>query len=142
MNDRINLEKFDACEGQAITARGYIEHNVININWSDIRDKLIRLTAKYTDFYASDVLISINSIKQCLDALQTHGSWHFGFRESGVDHDNFITQKYEYELSREYRAIWRLTLEKVEDGYCGNALEMSLHKVWYNPYKKVGETDG
>lgn len=138
MTHRINLEKFDSCEGQTITARGYIERNGINLNWSDIRDKLIRLTAKYTDFYASDVLISINSIQQFLDAIQTHGAWYFGFREGGVDHGSFITPKYEYELNREYRAIWRLTLYKVEDGYTDNAIEMSLCKVWYNPYKKVG----
>lgn len=143
MNEYINLAKFDAAyypqEGKA---HGYVEHNEISLNWCDIQDKLIRLTAKYTDCYASDLIISINSIQRCLENAQTHGVWYFGFRESGVDHDSFITQKYEYELKREYRAVWRLMLNKVDDGYTTNAVEMSLHKVEYNPYKKVSDADG
>jgi hypothetical protein len=52
-------------------------------NISDVVDKLIRLTAKITERYASDIYYDINSLHQCLEEHKSYDRVLF-FRESGV----------------------------------------------------------
>ena len=52
-------------------------------NISDVVDKLIRLTAKITERYASDIYYDIDSLHQCLEEHKSYDRVLF-FRESGV----------------------------------------------------------
>lgn len=52
-------------------------------NISDVVDKLIRLTAKITERYASDIYYDIDSLHQCLEEHKPYDRVLF-FRESGV----------------------------------------------------------
>lgn len=52
-------------------------------NISDVVDKLIRLTAKITERYASDIYYDINSLYRCLEEHEPYDRVLF-FSESGV----------------------------------------------------------
>jgi hypothetical protein len=73
-------------------------------NISDVVDKLIRLTAKITERYASDIYYDINSLHRCLEEHEPYDRVLF-FRECGV-----WTVNYE-EVDRVFEHIqaWRLT---------------------------------
>lgn len=140
---KVNLAKFEKYDHKSgvnceVVDMGSFNYNRISINWSDIQDRLIRLAAKYTDFYASDVLISINHIQQQIDSGEFSPVYMFGFRESGVDHMEYVLNVNEDAINHEYRAIWRLTVDN-ERANGLNSVTMSLHKVWYNPYGKVAD---
>ncbi len=79
-----------------------VKSNTDNI--SDVVDKLIRLTAKITERYASDIYYDINSLHRCLEEHEPYDRVLF-FRESGV-----WTVNYE-EIDRvfEHIQVWRLT---------------------------------
>lgn len=106
-------------EGTDIICSGYVD----NINWSEIKDKLIRLAAKYTDSYASDILIDITSVENNL----TPQSRMFGFRENGVDHNSYVACAYKnYSQSLYcYRSIWKLDITTDGSGRC----EMKFYEV-------------
>lgn len=63
----------------------YDDYTVISNtdNISDVVDKLIRLTAKITERYASDIYYDIDSLHQCLKDHKSYDRVLF-FRESGV----------------------------------------------------------
>lgn len=73
-------------------------------NISDVVDKLIRLSAKITERYASDIYYDINSLHQCLEERRPYDRVLF-FRESGVWTVNveFLTDFVDYIQA------WRLT---------------------------------
>jgi hypothetical protein len=52
-------------------------------NISDVVDKMIRLAAKITERYASDIYYDINSLHRCLEEHEPYDRVLF-FRESGV----------------------------------------------------------
>ena len=104
------------------------------INWSGIKDHLIRLAAHYTESYASDLLVSFDVIQRDLenDEVNPEG-YFFGFRELGIDHGEWIQNQYNHSKPKSYyRAIWRLTISVSDD----KSVEMSLHKVDYRPHVK------
>ena len=105
------------------------------INWSSIRDHLIRLAAHHTEYYASDLMYYLESIQHDLGngEVKPEG-YFFGFRDSGIDPGDFIIQQYKHSNSSNYyRAIWRvmITISQNKD------VNMVLHRVEYNPYRKV-----
>ena len=133
----ISLDDFNVCNSEkpiiahgSITPPGILTPGRCNLNWSDIIDKLIRLSAKYTDYYASDALISINVIQKDIDAGKTKSEYYFGFRESGVDHDEYILQADKRNVHYYYRAVWRIS---VEHDIESNQITMNLQKVRYSP---------
>lgn len=73
-------------------------------NISDVVDKLIRLAAKITERYASDIYYDIDSLHQCLKEHEPYDRVLF-FRETGV-----WTVDYE-KVDRVFKHIqaWRLT---------------------------------
>ena len=79
-----------------------VKSNTENI--SDIVDKLVRLTAKITERFASDIYYDIKSLYHCLDQYEPYDRILF-FRETGV-----WTVDYE-EVDRvfDYIQAWRLT---------------------------------
>ena len=147
----IDIRKFVKCDNhlglfnKELTVSGYLYPETNNthhrkfsttcINWSDITDYLIRLTAHYTDSYASDLLFSLKSIEQDLEngEVAPHG-YFFGFHECGVDPNEFVLMRYNHDKSREYyRAIWRVLITISDKRY----VNMSLHKVEYKRYMEV-----
>ena len=81
-------------------------------NWADIKDKLVRYTAKYTDSYAGDILHCLNFIQEEINLLN-NGQSNFTiiiiFRECGVNwiaEDNYQTDVSPFDSS--IRAIFRL----------------------------------
>ena len=112
-----------------ITETGYIDSDgKIEVNLSSIFSRLIQEAGRWCESFASDVLVDIDSIKDCLK-LKTE-EWKddrhyekdadgndmlhfaFGFRQSGVDHKEWIeeTQKDEHRKYHYYRAIWDLEI--------------------------------
>lgn len=79
-----------------------VKSNTENI--SDIVDKMVRLTAKITESYASDIYYDIKSLHHCLEEHEPYDRVLF-FRESGV-----WTVDYEA-IDRVFDHIqaWRLT---------------------------------
>lgn len=73
-------------------------------NISNIVDKMVRLTAKITERFASDIFYDIKSLYHCLEEHEPYDRVLF-FRETGV-----WTVDYE-EVDRMYEHIqaWRLT---------------------------------
>ena len=76
-------------------------------NLSYINDYLIRLSAHYTDCYASDIVYYINSIEEQLkkEHFQEAHKWYFGFYRNGVQReDDFETIK--KTDARSFRAVY------------------------------------
>lgn len=98
---------------------GQLSHDFNGLNYSSILTKLIQEAGRWCKSYASDLFIDWYTIyKQIEEQQLKNGSYLFGFREYGVDHDNFIFHRYEqHNASHEYRAIWRLDITVDEDAY-------------------------
>ena len=77
-------------------------------NISDVVDKLIRLTAKITERYASDIYYDIKSLYHCLEEHEPYDRVLF-FRETGVWAMNYE----EVDRVLEHIQTWRLTHDPV-----------------------------
>lgn len=78
-------------------------------NWSDIYDRLLRITTKLTSRYASDVLTFINHMNRYSD---TDNPFDFVvlFRESGVAwFDPGANDTVEFETSCNWFQVWRVS---------------------------------
>lgn len=117
---RIDTSTFDGT-----TNCGYIK----DANFSDEYTRLIKLSAKLCDRFASDILIDIKSIEDWLndenmDSESEERVFFFGFRKDGVDHEAFIESKVKNtasELARlkckaEYRSLYAWYFCKIDDG--------------------------
>lgn len=88
-------------------------------NISSVNDFLIRLASHYTDSYASDIVIHINSIERQLESegFQNPHIWYFGFYKSGVQREDAY-EEFKKLDTRSYRAIYKFALEIVtENGF-------------------------
>ncbi len=106
-----------------------------NFNWSSHVDKLVRLAAKHTDYYASDVVISINSVENEIKNYKFEDgdkSWLFGFRDSGVDHTEWVLSS--AHVLNHYRAIWRLDISRRE-GWCDGYFVLKLYRTNNNVFR-------
>lgn len=92
----IKIVKYSSYDDYTVTS------NTENI--SDVIDKLVRLTAKITERYASDIYYDIKSLYHCLEEHEPYDRVLF-FRETGV-----WTMDYE-EVDRvlEHIQVWRLS---------------------------------
>jgi hypothetical protein len=105
----------------------------IQIRTCDILSRLIVEAGRFCDSYASDLFIDWQSLEEELEAgtIKT-GIWLFGFKEHGVDHDNFIfshliNNPYGQDY---YRSVWRLDVDvhvRVEDRK--KEVTMKLYRV-------------
>ena len=73
-------------------------------NISDVVDKLVRLSAKITERFASDIYYDIKSLYQYLDEHESYDRVLF-FRESGV----WTVSIEELDKMVDYIQAWRLT---------------------------------
>ena len=131
---KIDLRKFEKADrlsifDEEVTACGTLVYNAINtnlrstckdsgeintpkyitfgINWSHIQDHLIRLSAHYTEKFATDMLVGLEVIQRDLESgeIRPEG-YFFGFRELGVDHGEWIQNNYNHSKPTSYyRAI-------------------------------------
>lgn len=77
--------------GCFIEREPYSKEGRWNINYSGILSDLIRKAGRYCKHYASDLFIDWEDIENGLsNADYKGGTYLFGFREMGVDHDTFI----------------------------------------------------
>ena len=80
----------------------------------NITDKLIRLTAKWTNRFASDLLISIDSMRNSLKEILNDDNrsdylvFYFGFRKDGIDHKESIEVKTIAEYNTVYQEVWKI----------------------------------
>lgn len=80
-----------------------------------INDYLIRVTAHYTDNFASDIIYFINQIEKQLTKeyfLKEH-TWYLGFYKNGVIYTDVKKVLFEVKV-KEYRAIYSYTIELEE----------------------------
>jgi hypothetical protein len=110
---------------------------LIDINWSNIETKLIQISGRFCDRYASDIIYSINTISEKIKTGEfKDGEFYlFGFRESGVDSKSFIESQNEENLNSEYRQIWRLDV--LTDIYGCHSMEFELYRAEYNSPNEV-----
>lgn len=110
----------------------------IDINYSSILTRLIQEAGRYCESYASDLFLDWKKIDKQLDDESIESqSLLFGFRESGVDHAEFIrcwANDNPYGFGSRYRSIWRLDIEvTVDPDYWWNkdkkTVEMKLYRV-------------
>lgn len=140
INDgKITLEKISDASG---TYRRSIwkQEPYMEINLSSQYSFLIKKAAEYCSHYASDLIISINSMETKMGKIDEYEDenrqlveW-FGFRDMGVDYDAFIESR---GIDRdEYKAIYVIVFE-LEDTLTGYAdtiyyYNATLYKVNVN----------
>jgi len=108
------------------------------INLSDITDKIIRLAAKDTERFAGDAVISLNSMQKEItewDFTADSRTWLYGFRESGVDHLEWVLNSNIRQLPSRYRSIWRVDLSSHAD-YPDN-ITVKLYRVQYRARNEI-----
>ena len=99
LENPITLENFKFNpDSTIIEENGYWQHDMFgklcyDINYSGILTKLIQEAGKNCRYYASDLFISWNSLIREMEEKGIDfegGKYLFGFRESGVDHNNYV----------------------------------------------------
>lgn len=115
-------------------SRQQLSRDFNGINYSDILTKLIQEAGRWCKNHASDLFTDwINIQKQIEDRTLETGSYLFGFRENGVDHDKYIFSRYKSQgAPYEYRAIWRLDITVDHEAYPGSdmaAVSFDLYEV-------------
>ena len=113
-----------AYKAKAIKAEG----RDFKINYSSILTKLIQECGRLCESYASDLFIDWGIIDKKLQEKTLETSVHlFGIREMGVDHNEFILNRYNNYgcyARYEYRKIYRLNII-VE----GDSITMELYEI-------------
>lgn len=86
-------------------------------NVSSIIDKLIRLTAKITEWYGSDIIYDIETYRECVKAKQSY-DFILCFREMGVNSfcaESVMEPDFEYSRVSESIQSWRLQYDPEEN---------------------------
>ncbi len=109
-----------------------------NINYSDILTFLIQKAGTICKYHASDLFISWSSLENKMkqDGEEyAGGKYLFGFRESGVDHDNYVLSRlnnYGVEgLKRDVKELYVLevSIKKSDVYYMGDEIKMQFGKI-------------
>lgn len=96
-----------------------------NINYSFILTKLIQEAGRWCESYASDLFISWSSIDEKLKKGEDiNYTYLFGFRQSGVDHKDWVEAK--GINNSEYRSVWVLRIDTDE---VKNKIVMELGRI-------------
>lgn len=108
----LEADKTEITSAQGQIIENYPEYGNVSrsINLSDIWTAFIKTAAKHCEYYASDIIIDIDTIREHIETLQPYNditrTYLFGYRNSGVDHTNFI----ECRNSSEYKSMQLLTI--------------------------------
>lgn len=120
--------------GKEIKTEGYVYHDKIEINMSSIYTKLIQEAGRYCDFYASDMLYDIDKIHTIIQSGES-GIVYIGFRDNGVDGNDYISVREPEEIDSVYHAIYRVEIAQTEDDYYERKIIVTLNKVYYSHTK-------
>lgn len=138
-DEKIALEKVSDANG-SYRYSIYDHEYHMEINLSSQYSFLIKRAAEFCEYFASDLLIDINSMEEKMGKIEEYEeengqlvTW-FGFREMGVDHDNFIESR--GIDNKGYKAIYVIVFDKTKsrDGYFheGSDYIATLYKVNIN----------
>lgn len=83
-------------------------------NISNVMDKLLRLTTKLTESYASDILFLVPLIDKAMED-GTDIDIIIMFRESGVNWKNIKNDVIEIETTIKYLQCWRLSVDHARE---------------------------
>lgn len=106
--DKVISDAFEKSETVLATAYG---SQCSDINTSDIVTKLIQLTGRYCEKWASDLLINIERMNSCIkemdNANETEPAYiAFGIRQLGVDGNSFTAARiHENGMLASYKTI-------------------------------------
>ena len=107
-----------------------------DINYSSILTKLIQECGRLCEAWASDLFITWNIIDRKLkEKTMETSTYLFGIREMGIDHNEFILNRYENNgcfAMHEYRKIYRLDVVVDDD-----LIMMELYEI-DKPYNERG----
>ena len=109
------------------------------LNWSSIQTRLIR-EAVVCSHWASDIIITINSIQSALDEGNfTEKEFLIGFRELGVDGTSYVNARLESPemYGNPYFKIFKLTATC--DEYDWVTLELSEEELPKSSRRELGE---
>jgi hypothetical protein len=150
---KLNLSKlstYSCYENYTVSCHSYErDQNQCDIP-SDISDKLIRIAAKVTERYASDLLIEIRIIERDLvkklhNSEQINETFWFGFRDSGVDHTAWIENTSVNEFQTRYIQVWKLEVNEIPTDCSLAELNWKLTRmsnyVSKEDYEEVEETE-
>lgn len=108
-----------------------LQHNHDYTTLSDIYSKLIELTGRYCERFASDLLYDLQDVASFTEPCEISkpNRWvlGFGFRECGVDGNSFLERR--LKDSYEYRRIVALNIEDREDDLLGWVREYKLVQI-------------
>lgn len=108
-----------------------LQHNYDYTTLSNIYSKLIELTGRYCERFASDLLYDLQDVASFTEAckIDKPNRWvlGFGFRECGVDSNSFLERR--LKDSYEYRRIVALNIEDRKDDLLGWVREYKLVQV-------------
>lgn len=98
-----------------------------DVNLSSEFTILIQNAGRWCEHYASDILIDIDAVKHLIDnwldetSKELEFKFLFGFRQSGVDSESFITARWDNRFN-EYRAIyaWEIRFNHEDLGWTMN----------------------
>ena len=77
------------CSGQICEKYPYSDEKQTLVNYSDIFSELIQAAGMGCEYYASDMFITLEYIKNAIDNLESITEY-IGIRDSGVDGTNFV----------------------------------------------------
>ena len=107
-----------------------LQHNGDYTTLSDIYSKLIELTGRYCERFASDLLYDLQEVASFAEPckIDKPNRWvlGFGFRKCGVDSNSFLEHR--LKDSYEYRRVVALNIEDRKDERLGE---------WIREYKLV-----
>ena len=100
------------------------------INYSSILTRLIQEAGRFCESFASDLFIDWQNVVNTINEQdgEFESVFLFGFRQHGVDHDNFIFSRYKSEgiyARANYRSMWRLDVSAD-----GKDITMKLGRVF------------
>lgn len=108
-----------------------LQHNHDYTTLSDIYSKLIELTGRYCEHFASDLLYDLQDVASFTEPCEISkpNRWvlGFGFRECGVDGNSFLEHR--LKDSYDYRRIVALNIEDREDDLLGWVREYKLVQI-------------
>lgn len=139
LDGKIALEKISDTNG-SYRYSIYDHEYHMEINLSSQYSFLIKRAAEFCEYYASDLLIDINCMTEKMGKIEEYEKEHgklvtwFGFREMGVDHDNFIENR--GIDNKDYKAIYILVFDKTGGRYIDYRMvsdyTVTLYKVNVN----------
>ena len=89
---------FDAASAKSCRMLAESEGDMGNINMSDVITVLIQYAGRFVERYASDLVISLDSLRMLTDRIfpvdgRIDEVFAFGMRRCGVDHNEFVISR-------------------------------------------------